>query len=141
MAAPLPGMVAWKSSQQVRLPPSVLCSDRTFDHSHHFPHSLTPPALQVVISLRKFAKTMKTAKAKGRLVAGGPTRGMELSPKGLKDAMAMSDVSTLVGADMKGIDTSIWGIVRRVALLVLVLVAIGLLLYFVGLELMFPKTV
>lgn len=105
---PLPGMIPWRSSQQV------------------------------IISLRKFAKTMKTVKAKN-IVTNGPARGVTLTPDGIKDAIALDDVSDLLGASMTDIDTSLAGVVKRVGLLLFLLIGFGAGLFYLGLEYMFPK--
>lgn len=92
---------------------------------------------QVQLSLQKFAKTMANVEAKPDMY--NPTRGLDLTPKGLKTAFQSADVGDIVGADIRGMDTSMLGIFKRVVVLLLVLVGLGVGLWFIGLEYMFPK--
>ena len=44
----------------------------------------------------------------------------------------------MLETDMQGIDTSVFGIIRRVAVLLAVLTAMGVSLYLVGIKYLFP---
>lgn len=93
---------------------------------------------QVVIALKRFAKTVGTI-AKER-AEYNPVKGMQLTPAGVRTAMSQEDISNLVGTDMKGagMDKTLVGILKRVALLLLALIGMGVGLYIVGLQLLFP---
>ena len=53
-------------------------------------------------------------------------------------SMFDQDVSKMLETDMQGIDTSILGVVKRVAVLLLALTGLGVGLYLVGLQYLFP---
>lgn len=111
IAAPEPGMIAWQSSQQV------------------------------IISLRKFRKAVSTAQAKSsKLGTKGPARGVEMTPSGIRSAMSSEDLSEVLGAEMKGIDTSMGGIAKRVLLLLVALTGLGAALWWLGLAFLFPPS-
>ena len=55
-----------------------------------------------------------------------------------KPSMLDSDLSKMLETDMQGIDTSIFGIVKRVLVLLAVLSALGVGLYVVGVKYLFP---
>lgn len=93
---------------------------------------------QVVIALKRFSKTVgKIAKERAEY---NPVKGMQLTPAGVRTAMSQEDISNLVGTDMKGagMDKTLGGILKRVALLLLALVGMGVGLYVLGLQFLFP---
>eukprot|EP00892_Ulva_mutabilis_P006777 jgi/Ulvmu1/4471/UM002_0196.1 len=93
---------------------------------------------QVVIALKRFAKTVgKITKERAEY---NPVKGMQLTPAGVRTAMSQEDISNLVGTEMKGagMDKTLSGILKRVALLLLTLIGLGAGLYVVGLQLLFP---
>lgn len=93
---------------------------------------------QVVIALKRFAKTVgKITKERAEY---NPVKGMQLTPAGVRTAMSQEDISNIVGTDMRGagMDKTLLGILKRVALLLLALVGLGAGLYVVGLKVMFP---
>lgn len=94
---------------------------------------------QVLISLKKFAKICK-ANVREERPAYNPTRGLQLTPAGVRTAMAQEDIQELTGTEMKGadMDKSLSGIFKRVALLLLILVSSGVGLFYLGLQLAFP---
>lgn len=60
------------------------------------------------------------------------------TPSRTKASMLDSDLSKMLETDMQGIDTSIFGIVKRVLLLLAVLTGLGVGLYIVGIKYLFP---
>lgn len=96
-----------------------------------------PP--QVLISLKKFAKVCKTNVREER-PAYNPTRGLQLTPAGVRTAMTQEDIQELTGTEIKGadMDKTLSGILKRVALLVFILGVSGVVMFFVGLKLAFP---
>ncbi len=63
-----------------------------------------------------------------------PTRGVART----KASMLDSDLSRMLETDMQGIDTSIFGIIKRVLILLSVLTGLGVGLYLVGINYLFP---
>jgi hypothetical protein len=59
-------------------------------------------------------------------------------PSRAKASMLDSDLSKLLETDMQGIDTSIFGIIKRVLVLLTVLTGMGVGLYLVGIKYLFP---
>ena len=97
---------------------------------------------QVLISLKKFARVCKDNVREDR-PAYNPTKGLQLTPAGVRTAMAQEDIQELVGTDMRGadMDKSLGGIFKRVALLLLILVSSGVALFYLGLQFAFPNGV
>jgi hypothetical protein len=96
-----------------------------------------PP--QVLISLKRFARMCKDNVREAR-PAYNPTRGIQLTSAGVRTAFAQEDIQDLTGTEMKGadMDKSMVGILKRVALLLLVLATSGVGLFYLGLWLAFP---
>lgn len=94
---------------------------------------------QVLISLKKFARVCKDNVREER-PAYNPTRGMQLTPAGVRTAMAQEDIQELTGTEMKGagMDKSLGGIFKRVAILLVLLVSSGVGMFYLGLKLAFP---
>ncbi|KAK9803103.1 hypothetical protein WJX73_003826 [Symbiochloris irregularis] len=94
-----------------------------------------PP--QVQIQLKKFAITVKKVRA-----AVSPTAAAAVPAKAQGSKVSLSsfldaDMSTMLRTDITGMDTSIFGIVRRVGILLAVAVGGGALLFYLGLFLTF----
>lgn len=91
---------------------------------------------QVLVRLRKFEAA--TRKAMGAAAAPPPSAGAGRRGAG-RPSMMDRDLSAMLETDMQGIDTSIGGIVRRVAVLLLVLSGAGVALFAVGIKYLFPE--
>ncbi|KAK9823687.1 hypothetical protein WJX72_004633 [[Myrmecia] bisecta] len=96
---------------------------------------------QVIIQLRKFAKAaqrMRSAVADPNspraALAGGGARG-----SGQRASLNDSDLSALLQTDVKGLDASMFGIVRRVAVVLLTGIILGVVLFYAGLQYAFPE--
>jgi len=88
---------------------------------------------QVLIRLKKFSDAASKAGSR-------PTVGQsEFSKKRQRVGSVNDDLSEVLETDMIGIDTSVIGIIRRVAILLVVLVVLGVGLWFVGLNYLFPS--
>ena len=111
ISSPGEGMITWKSSQQI------------------------------IISLRRFARTYESQAAQATPTAYNPAKGVALTPEGIRSAMAEEDVGGMLGTEIKGMDMdrSLGGIVKRVALLLAALIGLGVALYAFGLQYMFPE--
>lgn len=97
---------------------------------------------QVMIQLRKFAAKVQ----RGRQASPDAESDADSSqprssaPAGSPERLNLrTDVSQLLGTDMTGLDTSVGGVVKRVAALLLVLSALGIVLFFVGFKYAFPE--
>lgn len=105
---------------------------------------------QVLIQLRKFADAARRqALSKGdsltlprEVVAAAAARPISrrgsVGPSSAK-ALLTEDMGDVLQTDINDMDSSVWGIVRRVALLLLTLVGGGIALFYLGLEYAFPK--
>lgn len=94
---------------------------------------------QVLVRLRKFDEA--TRKAMGASAAApsfGSSSGYQAPSKRSKPSVLDDDLSKMLETDMQGIDTSIFGIVKRVVVLLALLSAMGVGLYVVGIKYMFP---
>lgn len=94
---------------------------------------------QVLIRLRKFNES--TLKAIGAASVPPPTfSSSKASSTTAKrgPSILQDDLSRVLETDMQGIDTSVFGIVRRVFVLLLVLAGLGVALYLIGLQYLFP---
>jgi hypothetical protein len=114
VASPEEGMVPWRSSQQV------------------------------IITLKRFAAKVEAKEVNLKKKAPyNPARGVALTPAGLRSALAEADVGNLLGTEMKddNMDKSLVGIAKRVALLLVALIVVGVGLFYGGLTLMFPDGV
>lgn len=87
---------------------------------------------QVIIQLRKFAEKIQKNQAQPAAAKDSQPAPQAASPVSGKRLSFDSDVSQLLSTDMTGLDTSIAGVVKRVALLLLLLIALGVSLFFVG---------
>jgi hypothetical protein len=117
---------------QITLREAIACG-LDFDQAMKDPELVKLKASpQILIQLRKFAGA--ASKIKAAVDAPAP------APRAAKTAkITDADLSDLLDTEMeKGMDTSIFGILRRVALLVLVAVVGGSALFFIGLKLAFP---
>ncbi|DBB03583.1 hypothetical protein WJX82_006743 [Trebouxia sp. C0006] len=91
---------------------------------------------QVIIQLRKFAQAANRIKA---------AVGTEASPPQLAKAVSKGDIkpgdlSDILGTEIRGgMDTSAFGIIRRVLLIIVVAVVGGTALFFLGLKFAFPE--
>jgi len=92
---------------------------------------------QVQIRLKKFSEAALKAAAAKREAAAMPRYN---SVKPTRKTLMQEDISDVLETDMSGIDTSILGIVKRVALLLVILSTLGVGLWFVGLQYLFPDT-
>jgi hypothetical protein len=102
---------------------------------------------QVLIRLRKFNEA--TLKAMGmaaspppfaepRSSSSGSRSGGSARSSGRRSATLDRDLSQILGTDMQGIDTSAFGIVKRVGIVLVALAALGVVLYVVGINTVFP---
>ena len=96
---------------------------------------------QVIIAMRRFAakytsKSLAKAKAPYK-----PATGVILTPEGIRAAMSEADVGSILGTEIKGadMDKSLGGMAKRVGLLLLALVGLGVGLFYLGLTFMFPE--
>lgn len=89
---------------------------------------------QVIIQLRKFAEKVQKSRPKPTAATNNDavSAPQSPSPSTAKRLSLDSDASQLLSTDMTGLDTSIAGVVKRVVLLLLVLIALGIGLFFVG---------
>ena len=88
---------------------------------------------QVLIRLKKFSEAAKKAASSEGPVT--PRTKRSLKTKGLMN----DDLTDVLETDMQGIDTSIFGIVKRVVWLLLALSVSGVVLWLVGLKYLFPE--
>ena len=99
---------------------------------------------QVIITLKRFAAKVEAKEVNLKKKAPyNPARGVALTPAGLRSALAEADVGNLLGTEMKddNMDKSLVGIAKRVALLLVALIVVGVGLFYGGLTLMFPDGV
>lgn len=91
---------------------------------------------QVQIRLKKFSEAaVKAAAAKKDAAL---PRSSSVRPT--RKTLMQDDISEVLETDMSGIDTSILGIVKRVIVLLVVLSGLGVGLWLVGLNYLFPDT-
>lgn len=101
---------------------------------------------QVIIQLRRFsvatAKAMAAAESSSATSAAGTKQRVGTaaagSSKAYRTPSMKDDVSDLTQTDMIGLDTSVLGVVRRVAVLLLALIGLGVALFYFGLQYTFP---
>jgi hypothetical protein len=89
---------------------------------------------QVLIRLKKFSDAASKAGIKPGVEKTGFPKGQRQRIGSVND-----DLSEVLETDMIGIDTSVIGIIRRVLLLLAVLIGLGVGLWFVGLNYLFPR--
>uniref|UniRef100_A0A061R3X0 Uncharacterized protein n=1 Tax=Tetraselmis sp. GSL018 TaxID=582737 RepID=A0A061R3X0_9CHLO len=94
---------------------------------------------QARIQLKKFADSFRQsmAKASARAAASPPTAAAAAAPerrKTVQEILDTKDVGGMTSTELKGIDSSVGGIVLRVAGLLLALIGIGVTAYLLGLE-------
>jgi hypothetical protein len=95
---------------------------------------------QVMIQLRKFAQKVQRGQQQGGDAEAEAASVPRKSRAPTSQRISLnSDASQLLGTDMTGIDTSVGGVIKRVALLLLVLSALGIVLFFVGFKYAFPE--
>lgn len=98
--------------------------------------TLTPPLVlafvQVLIRLKKFSEAAAKAAEERKNAAATVQRKDKQRALGID-----TDLSETLATDMAGIDTSILGIVRRVALLLVALSVGGVILWLAGLKYLF----
>lgn len=92
---------------------------------------------QVLIRLKRFAETTKRASGS---VAEPPPYRAQKSPREASSRLLQKDLSEVLETDMKGIDASLIGILRRVLLVLVALTGLGVLLWFVGLQSLTPPS-
>lgn len=100
---------------------------------------------QVLIRLRKFNES--TLKSMGMNASSPPfaeprsfsVRTGSAQSSGRRSAILEKDLSQILETDMQGIDTSAFGIVKRVAILLVALTSLGVVLYIVGIKFLFPE--
>lgn len=91
---------------------------------------------QVIIQLRKFAQAANRIKAAVGTEASAPQLAKAVSKGDLKPG----DLSDILGTEIRGgMDTSAFGIIRRVLLIIVVAVVGGTTLFFLGLKFAFPE--
>ncbi|GAB4823977.1 hypothetical protein N2152v2_011023 [Parachlorella kessleri] len=92
---------------------------------------------QILIKLRKFsqatAKSLAAAEANAAQAPPAAASSRQRSSKSGRSILTQ-DVSDLTKTEMQGIDTSMLGVVRRVAVLLVALVAFGVGLFYFGLQ-------
>ncbi|EFN57418.1 hypothetical protein CHLNCDRAFT_142863 [Chlorella variabilis] len=105
---------------------------------------------QVMIQMRKFNEQVLRSKASGPAAppsfgsgsrssssgGGGGGSSSKASGKGLLG----KDMSDVLSTDAESIDASIGGIIKRVAVLLLVLSGLGVVLFYLGLKYAFPES-
>ncbi|KAK9841165.1 hypothetical protein WJX74_001299 [Apatococcus lobatus] len=93
---------------------------------------------QIAVQLKRFAAAAKKIKSalqpegSARKSGGGSSGGQQSTSSG--PAPSAADISSLFDTEKTGLDTSILGIARRVAILLLLLSALGTGLFFIGLK-------
>lgn len=91
---------------------------------------------QVIIQLRKFAQAAKRIKAAVGTEASAP----QLAKAVTKGDIKPGDLSDIIGTEIRdGMDTSAFGILRRVFIIILVAIFGGTALFFLGLKFAFPE--
>ncbi|KAL3155843.1 hypothetical protein ABBQ32_012853 [Trebouxia sp. C0010 RCD-2024] len=91
---------------------------------------------QVIIQLRKFAQAAKRIKDAVGTEASAP----RLAKAVTKGEIKPGDLSDILGTEIRdGMDTSAFGILRRVLIIILVAVVGGTALFFLGLKFAFPE--
>lgn len=91
---------------------------------------------QVIIQLRKFAQAANRIKAAVSTEASAPQLAKAVS----KGEIKPGDLSDILGTEIRdGMDTSAFGILRRVLLLIVIAVVGGTALFFLGLKFAFPE--
>jgi len=96
---------------------------------------------QVIIQLRKFAQTVAARQLKAASERQAAPR-MAVSQPAASSSPRMtlgSDLSDMLSTEMTGIDTSVLGVVKRVAGLLAAMAGLGVLLFYVGLKYAFPN--
>jgi hypothetical protein len=108
------------------------------------------PLLQIIIQLKRFNSNAQAALTRVRSRPAASARSSSSSSSSsssfsssmkVKSALD-NDLGSILGtpnSDKAAIDTSVGGIIRRVLLLLLALSALGGVLFFLGLEYMFPR--
>ncbi|PNH07154.1 hypothetical protein TSOC_006403 [Tetrabaena socialis] len=95
---------------------------------------------EITIQLRKFSQQVQNAMA-NRAPAERPYGKGKAASSGRRPA-AGQDLDSILGSatsDEAQVDTSVPAIIRRVAILLLVGSGLGVALWFLGLEVLFPK--
>lgn len=139
---------------QITLREAVQCG-LDFLKAYESPQEVDPALVnlvssqQVLIRLKKFneatLKAMKSASntpTEGtRPISGGSGRARSTkSMSTIKSAVFNNeDVADLLETDVQGIDSSVIGIVKRVALVLVALSGIGVGLFYVGIRYLFPE--
>lgn len=105
--------------------------------------------LQIIIQLKRFNSNAQAAltRVRSRPPASARSSSSSSSSSSFSSSMKVKsaldqDLGGILGtptSDKAAIDTSVGGIIRRVLLLLLALSALGGVLFFVGLEYMFPR--
>lgn len=91
---------------------------------------------QVMIQLRKFAQASKRIKEAVGTEASAPQLAKAVSQGAIKPG----DLADILNTEIKGgMDTSAFGILRRVLLIILVAIFSGTALFFLGLKYAFPE--
>eukprot|EP00887_Chlorella_sp_A99_P004748 scaffold4.g4748.t1 len=97
---------------------------------------------QVLNQLRRFADQVQRNIATNQVAAAVPQPGMGAAPASAasgRGKLLGSDISEALQTDVVGIDSSLLGMVRRVAVLLLALSGLGAVLFFLGLKYAFPE--
>lgn len=89
---------------------------------------------QVQIRLKKFSEAALKAAAQKQVMASSK------SSRPVRRDIMQDDLTDVLETDMSGIDTSVFGIVKRVVTLLAVLSGAGVALWLVGLNYLFPDT-
>ena len=94
---------------------------------------------QVLVRLKKFDEATRKAMGAAAAPPSFNSSGSSQSrPRRNKPSVLDNDLSKMLETDMQGIDTAVFGIIRRVAVLLAVLTAMGVSLYLVGIKYLFP---
>jgi len=107
---------------------------------------------QVLIRLRKFNEAVlkvagQPAPAPGfsgtttaAAATGESSWKSKPGRKSLASSILQDDLSKMLETDMQGIDTSVFGIIRRVVLLLVALAGLGATLFYIGMKYLFPES-
>lgn len=104
------------------------------------PLSLDDDAVSLTSSQQVLIKLKKFSDAAAKAAANKATAAPRTAKKITRDDLMNDDLTGVLETDMSGIDTSIFGIVKRVLVLLLILSISGVGLWFWGLSFLFPES-
>ena len=94
---------------------------------------------QVLVRLKKFDEATRRAMGASVAPPSFSSTGTSSSTPSRKTTFRLDqDVSDLLETEMQGIDTSVFGIIKRVAVLLVVLIGAGVGMYIIGIKYLFP---